>query len=148
MFDRLREAPQDNQDSQVAEAETAPSAIAENPASSANTIKPTSTAEQSGPDDQGLVEKMETLQLDESRQPADESEDGMLPTWDTSFWNVYKNKLRVYGTVEAVCDLEAPQKPEGTDGDEQKEDQAKKSGKEDSWLSRAKRFLAREMDKT
>ena len=29
----------------------------------------------------------------------------MMPQWDSDFWNVYGNKLRVNGTVEGVCDL-------------------------------------------
>lgn len=28
-----------------------------------------------------------------------------LPAWDSDFWKVYGNKLRVNGTMEGVCDL-------------------------------------------
>jgi len=28
-----------------------------------------------------------------------------MPDWESVFWNVYGNKLRVYGTVEEMCDL-------------------------------------------
>lgn len=28
-----------------------------------------------------------------------------MPSWDSDFWNVYGNKLRVNGTVEGICDL-------------------------------------------
>lgn len=41
---------------------------------------------------------------------ADEVEDEqkvvkLMPRWDSEFWKVYGNKLRVNGTVEGVCDL-------------------------------------------
>ncbi|MCJ1283647.1 hypothetical protein MMC26_002978 [Xylographa opegraphella] len=39
--------------------------------------------------------------LDASEQPASR----LIPPWDSDFWNVYGNKLRVNGTVEGVCDL-------------------------------------------
>ncbi|MCJ1436352.1 hypothetical protein MMC27_005731 [Xylographa pallens] len=39
--------------------------------------------------------------LDASEQPASR----LMPPWDSDFWNVYGNKLRVNGTVEGVCDL-------------------------------------------
>ena len=29
----------------------------------------------------------------------------LMPPWDSDFWNVYGNLLRVNGTVEGVCDL-------------------------------------------
>ena len=32
---------------------------------------------------------------------------GMMPAFDRIFWRVYGNKLRVFGTVETVCDLTA-----------------------------------------
>jgi len=39
--------------------------------------------------------------LDASEQPASR----LMPPWDSDFWNVYGNKLRVNGTVEGHCDL-------------------------------------------
>ena len=39
--------------------------------------------------------------LDASEQPASR----LMPPWDSDFWNVYGNKLRVNGTVEGVYDL-------------------------------------------
>ena len=39
--------------------------------------------------------------LDASEEPASR----LMPPWDSDFWNVYGNKLRVNGTVEGVCDL-------------------------------------------
>ncbi|MCJ1389378.1 hypothetical protein MMC18_002235 [Xylographa bjoerkii] len=39
--------------------------------------------------------------VDASEQPASR----LMPPWDSDFWNVYGNKLRVNGTVEGVCDL-------------------------------------------
>lgn len=35
----------------------------------------------------------------------DQSVSRLMPPWDSDFWNVYGNKLRVNGTVEGVCDL-------------------------------------------
>lgn len=35
----------------------------------------------------------------------DHSVSRLMPPWDSDFWNVYGNKLRVNGTVEGVCDL-------------------------------------------
>lgn len=29
----------------------------------------------------------------------------MMPTWDSDFWRVYGNKLRVNGTAEGICEL-------------------------------------------
>lgn len=31
----------------------------------------------------------------------------LIPRWDSDFWRTYGNKLRVYGTIEEVCDLTA-----------------------------------------
>ena len=39
--------------------------------------------------------------LSSSDQPAPR----LMPRWDSDFWNVYGNLLRVNGTVEGVCDL-------------------------------------------
>lgn len=33
-----------------------------------------------------------------------------LPQWDNEFWDTYRNKLRVFGTVEEACDLESKQR--------------------------------------
>ena len=30
---------------------------------------------------------------------------GMMPPFDSDFWKPYRNKLRVFGTEEGVCDL-------------------------------------------
>ena len=40
-------------------------------------------------------------ELDASEQPASR----LMPSWDSDFWNVYGNKLRVNGTVEGMCEL-------------------------------------------
>jgi poly(A)-specific ribonuclease len=30
---------------------------------------------------------------------------GLMPGWNSEFWHTYGNKLRVFGTIEEVCDL-------------------------------------------
>lgn len=44
--------------------------------------------------------------VEEPPMPEVESRrDGMMPAFHSDFWRVYGNKLRVFGTVEGVCDL-------------------------------------------
>ena len=37
--------------------------------------------------------------------PGDQPGSRLMPRWNSDFWNVYGNLLRVNGTVEGVCDL-------------------------------------------
>ena len=36
---------------------------------------------------------------------ADPAPSRLMPPWDSDFWNIYGNKLRINGTIEGVCDL-------------------------------------------
>ena len=39
------------------------------------------------------------------RVPPPEQKFTMMPAWDSDFWRVYGNKLRVNGTAEGICEL-------------------------------------------
>ncbi len=46
------------------------------------------------------------------RSKLDNSKDtALVPGWENDFWHRYGNKLRVYGTVEEMCDLTAIREP-------------------------------------
>ena len=54
-----------------------------------------------------------------SHSPPPQAVAHRIPKWDDDFWQAYRNKLRVYGTVEEVCDLES--KPSTSDGTSESE---------------------------
>lgn len=71
----------------------------ETPASTSNAVKPATAS----PD---LVSELNKLNLSNRRNHG-----SLIPSWDTDFWNVYGNKMRVFGTVEEVSDLTGKPKP-------------------------------------
>ncbi|KAI9726640.1 MAG: hypothetical protein M1828_001007 [Chrysothrix sp. TS-e1954] len=48
-----------------------------------------------------MSSKVRDLKLEDDKQQSP----NMLEPWDSEFWSLYGNKLRVFGTVEEVCDL-------------------------------------------
>lgn len=52
----------------------------------------------------GLQELKERVPMELSSAPM-KVISNLMPSWDSDFWNVYGNKLRVNGTVEGICDL-------------------------------------------
>lgn len=86
----------------------------ETPVSSSNAVKPDNITADS------MTEDLALLQLN-GKNGTRSGE--MIQPWDSDFWRVYGNKLRVYGTVEEVCDLEA-KKAEGLDGGDGSEEDA------------------------
>ena len=59
------------------------------------------TPEDSAPELQDLKGRVPM----ELASPPMEVVSNLMPSWDSDFWNVYGNKLRVNGTVEGICDL-------------------------------------------
>lgn len=47
-----------------------------------------------------LSAEVDTITLEGRKQPP-----GRLPAWESDFWKVYGNKLRVNGTIEEVSDV-------------------------------------------
>lgn len=43
----------------------------------------------------------------DSDEPEEPQPKARIPSWNSSFWNIYVNKLRVYAADTGVCDLEA-----------------------------------------
>ncbi|MCJ1398292.1 hypothetical protein MMC11_001489 [Xylographa trunciseda] len=89
MFDALDDASADDEGSvNFDETEPLPYSTA---------IPPTTDSKDGWDTPPPLVPKV----LDASEQPASR----LMPPWDSDFWNVYGNKLRVNGTVEGFCEL-------------------------------------------
>lgn len=76
----------------------------ETPASSSNPAGPNA----GDTTNDHLAEKLRSLSLSQQAQKKRRNNRKLLPPWDTDFWRVYGNKLRVFGTVEEVCDLTSP----------------------------------------
>ena len=80
----------------------AASNMVENPASTSNTVRPETV--------KSLRDGVETLTVDdveaeEPSPPTIQHSSYLMPKWDMDFWQQYKNKLRVFGTTEEVCEL-------------------------------------------
>lgn len=58
-----------------------------------------------------MSRKFASLKVQEYDELSGYGKDGLIPRWQSNFWTQYGNKLRVYGTVEEVCDLTAVRKP-------------------------------------
>lgn len=140
MFDRLRDAPQDTQTSRSQESTDALFAPVENPASSTNTLRPSRMSSKNTKDAQLVIEGTEGLRLDEKVQRAEATDQCVLPDWDASFWNAYRNRLRVYGTVEGSCNLASSQKMEPKDAPVEEHEEAATLKQADTWLRWASRF--------
>lgn len=81
---------------------------AETPASTSNAVPPASSLTKKSP------------KPSHSKSGKDlRSRKGLLPSWDTHFWRVHGNKLRVFGTLEEMCDL-----TKGPDSAEESKDES------------------------
>lgn len=95
VFDSLRDINDDAEELIPVSAET--------PASTSAAVRPAQHK------DEQLDEQMSKLHITKRRDNRK-----LLPPWDTDFWAVYGNKLRVFGTEEEVCDLTDESKPRTT----------------------------------
>ena len=92
MYESLRDMPQED----TLEAVTLTNS-AENPASSSSAVKPVST--------DNVINDLKAVHLNGTHN----AQDDLIPSWDTEFWRTHGNKLRVFGTIEEVCDLSGRQ---------------------------------------
>ena len=70
------------------------------------------TSNPSVSDTAALSKKLAALHLQHPRASDEELHNlGLIPHWSSEFWKSYGNKLRVYGTVEEMCDLAVIEKP-------------------------------------
>ncbi|KAL8935957.1 MAG: hypothetical protein Q9216_005173 [Gyalolechia sp. 2 TL-2023] len=51
------------------------------------------------------TERPKSKKQEKRKKRADKEIGRRIPAWESSFWGVYGNKLRVNGTVEGVCDV-------------------------------------------
>lgn len=59
-----------------------------------------------------LPKQMAGLALEDKGEQIPEGEAlSVMPPWESDFWNVYGNKLRVNGTQEGICYLVRPDPP-------------------------------------
>ena len=140
-FESLLGMPHDSDVRETQKATAASTATAENPASSANTLKPKADASVQDAQEQ-LIEDTQNLSLTKEPEQRRTEDKRMLPGWEEAFWQDYRNKLRVFGTVEEVCEFGPRKKVDAQEqAGEQEEDDKAKSGRRSSWAEWAKRLF-------
>lgn len=142
VFESLNNASEDLAEASASSTAEPNAVLAENPASTANTIKPSAlTSKETAKTDVQLTNAAKSLEFESDVEEIAKNGSGMLPDWDSEFWQTCGNKLRVYGTVEEMSDLTASRKKVADDATQGPEGRESREGKDSWWEWARSMFL-------